>query len=821
VPEEIRDFLPTEAGPEDDRAVVRRMLEALLDPRAIRWLLTLGGSLAVVGLIVWAYSKHFFDSPLRQAGLFGVGTLALFAAGWWLTLRTRHTTAGVALTFLAAVVAPLNLWFYDAQKLLTVDGYLWAAGLACCGLYAATFYALRRPIFLYAFQIGVTLTALLLLGHFGEVGVTGLCVTLAAFGAVAVHLERAFPAEGTFNRRTFGPPLLSAGLAQLGLALAVLLPVQAFAWFDLPASTVTWLIDASRLHVSPLAATGLWLAGAYVAFYVAIAPRRAGGWTMLAAAACLLMAEATVLIGTDATAEGAVIALALTGAVACVAASRLPQRADLPNRAAVAAAVAVSALPVLLGYLLIARGTMPSFKAFGWFREIGASYALAMTLASACLAASAAALRSRRLANAVLRYFTAGGVLLAAAGAVRLLDAAPWSIRAALLALIPIAYLIEGTLRKDDTDVSIAYSAFGLFSASLLLAVCHHGLDLFVPRPWKSTTLGVAIVALEIVAFLLTTAARCERKGQRDGSAVLSLAASGALAGAAWQGLGYCDATPAWPVAVYLAAGLLPLAVSRIINSTRPTLARPLFLCGAALLLATTVVVDLKGLSLMAAARLAWRHFGEAGLVILATLAAAAVAPNRAWRRGFLAASAVSAVTAVVLLAALSRLTPWQRFEVLCVTLGTLLLVLGHIGRFRETPGRPEDLVDAALWIGGALVTLILAGTAFHRRFFAPPRSLPDELALVTFGLLMLSTGVAFRFKATTLYGGGALGGYLVVLLVSILRRPEVAMGAYLAAAGAALFLVGLALSIYRDRLLKLPDRIANHEGVFRILDWR
>jgi len=43
-----------------------------------------------------------------------------------------------ALTFLGCVVAPLNLWFYHAQNLITVQGHLWVGGVVCCLLYAAT-----------------------------------------------------------------------------------------------------------------------------------------------------------------------------------------------------------------------------------------------------------------------------------------------------------------------------------------------------------------------------------------------------------------------------------------------------------------------------------------------------------------------------------------------------------------------------------------------------------------------------------------------------------------------------------------------------------
>jgi len=35
------------------------------------------------------------------------------------------------------------------------------------------------------------------------------------------------------------------------------------------------------------------------------------------------------------------------------------------------------------------------------------------------------------------------------------------------------------------------------------------------------------------------------------------------------------------------------------------------------------------------------------------------------------------------------------------------------------------------------------------------------------------------------------------------------------------IFAIGIALSIYRDRLLALPEQIAKHEGLFKIIDWR
>ncbi|MGH7201936.1 MAG: hypothetical protein ACREJB_15120, partial [Planctomycetaceae bacterium] len=134
---EITDFFdpPARTPPppksEPKTPVVQRMFEALLDPRAIQWLLTLGGVLAVLGLVVWLYSLGLFENTLVVAGLMGAGTLLVLGGGWFVTLKTRYKTAGRALAFLGCVVAPLNLWFYHAQNMVTLDQGLWIGALVC------------------------------------------------------------------------------------------------------------------------------------------------------------------------------------------------------------------------------------------------------------------------------------------------------------------------------------------------------------------------------------------------------------------------------------------------------------------------------------------------------------------------------------------------------------------------------------------------------------------------------------------------------------------------------------------------------------------
>ena len=67
---------PVAEPPSPTKPVVQRMLEALLDPRAIQWLLTIGGGLAVLGLIIWLGSIGIFANSLAVALVMGAASLA-------------------------------------------------------------------------------------------------------------------------------------------------------------------------------------------------------------------------------------------------------------------------------------------------------------------------------------------------------------------------------------------------------------------------------------------------------------------------------------------------------------------------------------------------------------------------------------------------------------------------------------------------------------------------------------------------------------------------------------------------------------------------
>jgi len=136
-----------------------------------------------------------------------------------------------------------------------------------------------------------------------------------------------------------------------------------------------------------------------------------------------------------------------------------------------------------------------------------------------------------------------------------------------------------------------------------------------------------------------------------------------------------------------------------------------------------------------------------------------------------------------------------------------------------RTSGR-SDTVTTQLIVGSLLAGLPLAIAAIAFRI-GGEISLANEFALVTVGILLLVTGNICRIRSTTLTGGTLLATQFIMMLVSLGVRAQLAMGVYLTLGGAAIFTTGLLLSIHRDRLATLPDRIKTRQGIFKVLAWR
>jgi hypothetical protein len=844
--EPILDALPVaparrDAPPPPPPLPRRSLLEILLDPRSIQWLLASGGALLVVGLLVWLAAEGIFTNRLFVAMLLGAGTGAMLLGGWTLIRFTSHEIAGRALTLLACLVMPFNVWFYDAQDLVTL-GDLWIPAVICCGLYAVSARLLRDPTFVWVFVLGVAGTGLLLLagrGLFWEIGSPS--TLLVALGLLAIHAERVFPAnDGPFSRRRFGLAFFWSGHLLLGTGLLLLFGAYLFGdwmysvfrvWYDLahagPPAVVT---DPDGRLVS----LALVLAGTYAYAYSDLVVRRVGAY-LYAAVGTLLWTEVLALRFFDwqiPTIEVVIIALALTGLAANLTLKLAASRESGLLRAGPPLALVLSTLPVLLGVVLHFRATT---LAPGVLRyPIGPSYVGAMlAVMVSCRIGAFLYRKDNPVLSAIYFFGTGAATMVGAAGLllVKYKDSS-WDFQAPILMVIPVLYLLVARLYRGLTperplvwvahaatgvmllsSVGAAFKGFGLVPGNNLIA----GTDL---------NLTLALFFGEVAAFYALEAA-----WRRHAFSVYlcTLAACAAV----WQVLKFYQIQEEYFILAFAVVGLALLIAYRFAVLERAHvagLAGAAFQCGNALLSLSFVCGALMILSelVLEEARRSVLLPLLSALIVIALLAVALVR-QEGWRRWYVAMAITHASLSVLVLAVLSHLTPGERLEVVCVVTGLLLLAAGHLGWFREQDEQ-TDLVSIGLVFGSLLVAFPLTiavltcrvKQAFESGYEADAFHTLNEVAMLAVGLVLLATGFICRIKSTTLAGGFLMAVYLLTLVL-YLKVPRAAQttAVYIMAGGGLFFGIGLLLSLYRDRLLQLPERIKRREGVFRVLTWR
>jgi hypothetical protein len=829
---------PRTVAPAPPAAPRRNLLEILLDPRSIQWLLASGAALLVLGLVIWLAAEGYFAKPLFLAVCLGVANAVLLASGWALIGFTRHQMAGRALTLLACLLMPLNLWFYNAQGLITLSqgGHLWIPAVVCSVLYAASARILRDPMFVYVLVGGVTLTGLLILAdrdlqHFWEIAAPS--TLLVVLGLVCIHAERAFPeGEGVFSRRRFGLAFFWSGHAVLGAGLLLLLGAQiAGGWlYELfrpiyesyeagpsPIVTADW---------GKLLALCLVLAGTYAYAYSDLVVRRVGVYIYLAVF-CLLWSEVLVLNLLPwklPLAEVAIFTLAATALAVNFSLTKMASRESRLLRASPPVGLFLSVLPVAIGVLLHFRATS-SMMAF-WRYELAWTYVAAMLAAALSCRVSAYLFRHTRPGLSLTYFFgTAAATLVGAAGLLKVVSPEMgWQGQAPLLMLIPLLYLAAARLYQGHTPerplLWVAHAA----TIVMLISSIGAAFAGFFSEVIKGNALNLSLAVFFTEATLFYLLEAIWRK-----HAVSVYACTAAACAAVWQLLKYAGVTQdEYYLLTFAVVGLLLLVAYRFAVLERWNLggmARAAFQSGNALLSLAFVAGALLVLGQLLG--------GDAdkgvlvsllsALIVMALLAAALVRQS-AWRRWYVVAAIVNAALVVLVLAVLGHLTVPQKLEIACVTIGLLLLVVGHVGWYREQDSQ-SDPVTMSLFLGSLLVAVPLAYAVLYCRYtgagFDTFHTL-NEVGMLAMGLLMLATGFMFRIKSTTL-SGAFLSVLYLVSLVLFLRVPEKLQttAVYIMVGGGVFFAAGLLLSLYRDRLLALPERIKRREGVFRVLTWR
>lgn len=825
-----------------------RMMEVATDPRSIQWMLMLGGGLMVVGIIIWLVSIGILQELLKNkevlAATFIASSLAILGVGWWVTLSTNFKLAGKSLAFLGCVVLPMNLWFLSAQEMVTLKDHLWIGGLFCTLLYVATVYVLRDPLFLYAVEIGISLTLVLLLGVYQNSEFSGVeyainhSLLFLALGLISIHLERAFrdDPDETFNRQEYGMPLFWAGHLQLAAGLGILLASQALAilaqgkaHLPLPA----WLWLGSRELNSYLLAGGIWLAGAYAYLYSDLIVRKSGIYVWLAGL-CFLLAVTTV-VGHFEQVELMIIALAMIS-LAVTGLQRAVADEDEPLKKALSPlALIVAFVPIVIGFSLHVQATSswvaPEWRYTHHFWLVGAQLIVALTnRLSAYLS------RDKQSNNPAAHIFlSAAGLLLAAAALLRGFGMVEWVQQAPILLLIPIAYLAVSWMWRgqplEGPLGAIAHTAAAVILLSGFVSSVDLVGNLLAPREGLIDNLLLGLLFAEAVVFY-SLAAWWRRRSVNVYFAVVAACLS------LWQLMGYAKIDAALYTPIYAGFGFALLIVARVLgieevevfdSQGRKTMqlsgkGETPYLAGNGVLLVASLAALLLGLKVIAIGeRITGDNWGVAGALLGTTLAAilaSFVVVTPGWRNAHTVKSVALGIVTFLAMTLNLQLSPVQKGEIFAVVAGLVILTFSHIGRFRETGEKQDDSVSFGLWFGSLLAVAPLFLQMASFRLTSGP-SLVDEIALLSVSILLVLTGVMFQVKSTTTLGGLSLSLYLLIVIGWLIYSPAGWVGVFLMGVGGSLFAIGLALSIYRDQLKQLPEQIERREGIFRVISWR
>ncbi|QDU75623.1 hypothetical protein Pan97_26570 [Bremerella volcania] len=829
-------------------SIAGNLLEAVLDPRSLQYLMMLGSALLVLGLVIWLATQGFFDDPMVIAVCAAIVNLAVLGFGAYLLRCTRFETAGRGLTLLACLVMPLHLWFYDAQGLIVLDegGHLWIPALAIAVLYAVCAILVRDSLFAYAMVGGITLTGLMILGdqsiaRFWE----GAAVSslLIAIGAVAIHVERAFvPGDGPFNRDDFGKAFYRAGHCVLLGGLIVLVSWAVSSWSYGGILSDVWNLwrsgplpfDKPSLATSyklKILATGLSLSATYLYgysyFVVTRKPILLGGGI-----ATFLWAEVMLVdaLPVPVTEELIMMVLAVTAIFfqAFAWSIRGIAEKDGEKHPSISASTVMQTVACLFLLAPLAMGIAgylrSSFYVFSAY-EITPLFtaALAATAASGWIGYWLTQNRQNYL-NAIYAVSSCAAVLLASFGGLALLQWEAWDLAGPLLMMVPLGYLLISTRYANQSRTHLQLAAVcGTCLLTVAVLVLAYGLSIrrIEPLTGHASEMMLAAFLLEVSLFFGMYSISSK---QSAGNFLALLAGSAAVV----QFEHYLGTSYEFGLFTFGLIGLVVLFVDRLFeleNSESSNGNRSFGLSGQLLL-----SIAGMGSVLLALNRLMMVGFHDGTLVLLlgmivSSLLAALIVVPRMVSRWYVALAILQGGAALLLVAFGLKLEPWQKLEILLAVLGVVILIASHIGWVQEGE-RQDDWVTLGLVVGSLLFAVpMLTGLLGQRLDFYSETTrwgLVHEIGAIVVGLSLLGTGILFRIRSTTIVGAIAMLLYLGTLVVYV-HLPErlQSVAVYMMIGGGIFFIVSMLLSIFRDYLLAMPERFRNRRGLFRVLTWR
>lgn len=804
-------------------------MERLLSPQGIQTLLGSGGALFVGGIITWLATLGIFDHPLVLATVLGGINLALLLLGYWLVLSTRYQVAGLALTLLACLVMPLHLWFYHAQKLLTFDNHLWAAGLVISLLYALTARVLRNIWFVPIFLGGIAMTVLLILADMGQFWqITAPAIALCIIGLIAIHAERLFTQDETspFRRERFGLAFFWSGHALLGLGLLMVLIAQ-LAGGPLYASYTKSLYDHWQVTRTDLVTTQsgklialfLVLAGIYAHLYSDMVVRRKGYYLQIAALLLIWVQFIVIdLLQINLSRETLLGIIASTGLLLQLLdhylGHLLPRH--MPVLPFVGSLLSIGSLVAGLFYYFadsfshLIGGVRGDLRQLGQFViESRPILLLSMVIAGAAQ---------------VVGYFTSkqthqrlyqGGISLAAllvpALAIAIYGPSTWFGQTGMIVVMGIVAIIVASRQPFVRELGTFSHLFVLF---WLLMGVPHLMHLSSPDFW--TIQGILLGA--ICFYFLAAQLLHQKLALVMGITCLLLAI--------FRFFGWFDFALPYKMAIcaLLGAGLIVLGSVLRRHSEEKEHNNPIGAAGKVIFFISLLATMLLGLQTLVS------HSGHGSIwpifnVLLLEAALAGVfyltRRNDLSRNLFFGAGITNAALAGVLLVTLMELPMWRKMELASIGLGLLMIVMGFRAWMQEMNSRHREDSISPLFLLGSLLICVPLGMVVMSNRSSGQFLLMDEAAMLIFGLLLLVAGCLCQLRIPAIAGAVLTVLYLVGLLIFVPWGQLGTAALVLAGGGATLFLLGLGLSIFRDRLLALPQQVKERKGIFQVLGWR
>jgi hypothetical protein len=705
---------------------------------------------------------------------------------------------------------------------------LWVAALVISVLYAASAVVLRDELFVYIFTAGVTLTGLLFLADlppspqkFWEIA--SPATLLVVLGLLAIHAERAFPdEEGPFGRRRFGLAFFWSGHALLATGLLLVFGADlAGDWLYKP--VFRSLYERMEAAPSPIVGELRWLAlllvaaGTYAYLYSDLVVRRVGVYVYIASATLLWALILTLELLGIALGVDALIAVLALAALALNIAQATVFRDSRYTRAIPILGVLLPLLAVALGLLVYLRAINPNLKGVWQAGEAPSwSYVGAMLLtAVSCRFGAFLYRRSQPRLTAVYFFATEAAVIVAATALLAALGLNTWQQHAPWLMLLPIVYVIASRLYRGRTEEQPLLWIGHTATVVMLIASLASAVEGFALVKEQPLNLVLALFYAEAAVFY-ALATMLHRQ-------VWTIHFAAAMAcGAVWQLLTYAGVAAEYYTLTFALVGLGLMVVYRFAVLERYAavpLADAAFQSANTLLSLSFVAALLMGLSRLATKQIDWTLVGLFAALTAISLLALVLVRHAAWRRWYVVTTISQAALTFLGVTVLSELSLWQKLEIFSVAVGLLLLAVGHIGWYREQE-RENDMVSLSLLLGSLLVGVPLAVATLidrsHDHFIAL-----NEFGFLAAAVLLLTSGFLFQLKTTTLNGSALTALYFVTLLIYVPWSRLNAVAIFITVGGGTLFALGLLLSVYRDRLLTLPDRVKRREGVFRVLTWR